>query len=355
MKSFFEGITILAIVVLAAAPLASCGGGGGGGSGIAPVVVTYEGLVSSVPAVNYVSDNLLVSSQVTAIRKYSGSGLIAQNTSLDTVASNHAHYLVINGLLSQPNYLTSLHNGIYGGHYEEPTLQLLGYTGASPQERATKAGYTGTVTELIIFGAATGTDCVNYLEDSVYHLIYLLSPIVDVGINFNPGNGSGSVCAIELGLSSNTKGQLPATGNQMFYPYNGQSGVQPTYNPQTEVPTPPSLTTSSQAGHPVVVSLYTLATPSLSGSDIVINTFSIKPASGVVSLPAQVLAYTGVNVTAFGQNGINDGNIPSAGIVALVPTSPLTPGTTYNVSFSANIQGQSSVNKTWSFTTGPQN
>ncbi len=352
MKCLFERITILALVVLAAAPLVSCGGGGGGGgSGIAPAV-TYEGLVSSVPTVNYVSDNFLVSSQVTAIRKYSRSGLIAQNTSLDTVANNHAHYLVINGLLSQPDYLTSLHNGIYGGHYEDPTLQLLGYTGASPQERATKAGYTGTVTELMIFGAATGTDCVNYLEDSVYHLIDLLSPIVDVGINFNPGKGSGSVCAIELGLSSNTKGQLPAAGNQMFYPYIGQSGVQPAYNPQTEVPTPPSLPTLSQAGHPVVVSLYTLATPLLSGSDIAISTFSITPASGV-SLPAQVLAYTGVKATASGPNVINDGNIPGAGFVVLVPTSPLTPATTYTVSFSANILGQSSVNKTWSFSTGP--
>jgi len=344
MKPQIKRIATFAPAGILAAALASCGGGGGGGGDTLPAL-TYQSLVNSVSTVTYTSDSLLVSNQITSIRQNAGAGLVAQNTSLDAAAGSHAAFLIDNSLVSNGAYLTSVQSGgILGGHYENSTLA--GYTGASPQVRATNAGYAGTVTELMIFGAATGNDCVNSLEDSVYHLIDLVSPFIDVGISFNAGTGSGSACAIELGVKSTTLGQLPAAGNQMFYPYAGQTGVQPTYYNQAEVPSPTTLT-GSPAGHPVVISLYTLARPVLSGSDVKISTFSITP-NGGSKLPAEILVYSGVT------GGTADINMPSAGFAVLVPHSPLSPNTTYDVSFSATVKGQV-VSKSWSFSTGNAN
>jgi hypothetical protein len=348
MTPHSKKITALVPTVLLVAALASCSGGGGGGG--APAV-THQSIVTSVPTVTYTSSNLLVSNQITPIRQDTGVGLLAQNTSLDKAASNHASFLVNNSLVSDAAYLTTLQpGGILGGHYENSALP--GYTGASPQARATAAGYAGTVTELMTFGAASGTDCMASLEDSVYHLIDLISPFMDVGLDFNAGTGSGSACAIELGVGSSTLGQLPAAGNLVLYPDAGQTNVLPTFYNQAEEPVPaPDL---ASAGHPVVVSLYTLATPTLSGSDIVIHTFSITPAtpSGAAALGVRVLVNTGV--TSDGPALTVNSVIPDAGFVVLLPTVPLAANTTYNVAFSATVKGQA-VSNTWSFITGAAN
>lgn len=339
-------ITALVPTVLLVAALASCSGGGGGGG--APAV-THQSIVTSVPAVTYTANNLSISTQITPIRQDSASGLLAQNTSLDKAASNHASFLVTNTLVSNAVYLTTdqAGTGILGGHYEDSTFP--GYTGVSPQARATAAGYAGTVTELMTFGAASGTACIASLEDSVYHLIDLISPFMDVGIDFDAGTGSGSACAIELGVGSSTLGQLPAAGNLVFYPDAGQTNVLPTFYNQAEEPVPASDLAS--AGHPVVVSLYTLATPTLSASDIVIHTFSITP-NGGAALGVRVLVNTGV--TSDGPALTVNSVIPGVGFVVLLPTAPLAANTTYNVAFSATVKGQA-VSNTWSFITGAAN
>jgi len=347
MKTHCRKIAALAATLLLAATLASCGGGGGSTS-VAGVSPGYQGVVTNPPAVTYLGSNLEVSNAVTAIRQGAGPGLFVQNTALDTAASSHASFLVNNDLL-QPGYLNVLQAGnIYGGHFENSALP--GFTGASPQARATAAGYIGTVSEIMTFGASTGTGCVDSLGNSVYHLIDLISPFIDVGISFNPGSGSGSACAIVLGVASSTLGQLPATG-LVFYPYDLQTGVPPNYYNSAEVPDPaPDLTQAMQTplGHPVAVSLYTLANPTLSGSDIVIHDFTITPNAGA----ARVLANTGVS--SDGPTLTVDSVIPRAGFVVLLPTAPLAASTLHDVSFSATVKGQL-VNLNWSFTTGAAN
>jgi hypothetical protein len=349
MTPHCKKIATLAPAVLLAAALASCGGGGSssGGGGVTPVV-THQITVTSVPVATYTStDNISISNQITPIRQGTGAGLLAQSTSLDNAASNHANFLVNNSLVSNATYLTTSFGGILGGHYENSALA--GYTGASPQARATAAGFPGTVTELVVFGAASGTDCVFSLENSVYHLIDLISPFVDVGIEFNAGNGSGSACVIELGVGSATLGQLPVAGSLVVYPDANQTNVLPTFYNQAEVPVPvPDL---PSAGHTVVVSLYTLATPTLSGNDILIHTFSITPNVGVAP-GVRLLANTGV--TSDGPILTVDDLIPGAGFVVLVPTAPLAANMAYNVSFSATVKGHA-VSKTWSFITGNAN
>jgi len=345
MKALPNKIATLVPILLLAA-LASCSKSEvSGETPPPPAPPGYQGVVTNPPAVTYSGDDKQVSDSVNTIRQGAGPGLFIQNTALDSAADNHTGFLVSNNLLL-PGYLNVVQaGGILGGHYESAALS--GFTGTSPQARATAAGYVGTVDEIMSFGAASGTDCAASLEDSVYHLIELISPFIDVGISFNPGIGSGSVCAILLGVGSSTLGQLPTSA--VFYPYDTETGVPPTYYNSAEVPNPaPDL---SSAGHPVAVSLYTLAAPVLSGSDIVIDTFSITP-SGGSALPVRVLAKIGV--TSTGPTLTVDDVIPRAGFVVLLPEAPLAANTLHDVSFSATVKGQL-VTKNWSFTTGAAN
>ena len=349
-KSFREIVTVAPIFLTAA--LVSCGGSSGGGSNNSVPAVTFHSIVTSVPTATYTADNLAISNQIASIRQgAAGTGLLAQNTALDTAAGKHAAFLVDNGLVSNAAYLTATQTGgILGGHYEDSTAAVkTNYTGASPLARATAAGYGGSVVELVTFGAASGTDCIASIENSVYHLIALVSPFVDMGIGFNAGT-SGSACAIELGVKSTTLGQLPAAA--VSYP-DGQT-VPPTFYNHAEFPIPaPDLST---AGHPVVVSLYTLTNPSLTASDIVIHAFSITKHGAAATLATvRVLAKTGV--TSSGANSpvlVVDDVIPAVGFVVLLPTVPLEANTTYDLSFSATVKGVS-VSKNWLFTTGNAN
>jgi len=357
MKHYFKKITTLAPTVLLAATLASCGGGGGSTTGSS---LTYQGIVTNIPTppLTYTAEEVNVLNQLTLIRP--GAGYLTPNTALDTAASNHVTYLISNSLLDAstfPGYLTTTYNGTLGGHYESTVLpnssNSTGFYGATPQARATTAGYVGTVAEVITFGATDGANCVDLLGDSVYHVIGLISPFIDLGISFDAGGGgNSSACAIEIGVASNTLGQLPATA-PVVYPYNGQTGVLPKFYNHAEDPVPAN--DLPFAGHPVVVSLYTLASPTLSGSDIVINTFSITPNPGT-ALAVRVLAKTGVtSMPITGPALTVDNVIPGAGFVVLLPTTgPLDPNQLYDVSFSATVKGQA-VSKTWSFTTGPAN
>jgi len=348
MKAHYRTITTLAATLLLAT-LASCGGSGVSSS--ASTGSGYQGVVTNPPAVTYTGEDLNVSNTVQAIRQAAGPGLFVQNAALDTAAGSHASFLVNNPGLLLPGYLNVLQAGsIYGAHFENSIL--VGFTGASPQARATAAGYVGTVSEAMTFGAPNGTACVDSLGNSVYHLIGLISPFIDVGISFNAGSGSGSACAIVLGVGSNTLGQLPTS--PVFYPYDLQTGVPPTYYNSAEVPDPAAdLTLAMQTplGHPVAVSLYTLANPVLSGGDIVMNAFSITP-SGGAALSVRVLANTGVTTT--GPALTVDNVIPRAGFVVLLPLAPLAASTLHDVSFSATVKGQPVINN-WSFTTGVAN
>lgn len=351
MKPLFSKTASLFPVILLTTTLASCGGGGGGGNAEAPVP-SFQGVVTSVPAVTYTAENLAISNGIVAIRQVAG-GLLAQNAALDTAAAKHAAFLVENNLVSNATYLaTPQTGGILGGHFEDSGASVMtNYTGASPQTRAAAAGYTGSVAEVMTFGSADGAACVASLENSVYHLIAMISPFIDIGVGFNAGTGSGSACAIEFGVKSTTLGQLPV--HATFYP-DGQINIAPTFYNQAEVPVPAS--DLPKAGHPVVASLYTLANPSLAASDIVMHAFSITKHGETTALTnVRVLAKTGV--TSDGANSptlVVDDEIPAAGFVVLLPALPLEANTAYDLSFSATVKGIS-VTKDWSFTTGSAN
>lgn len=327
--------------------LSACGGGG-----ITPPVdlpANYVGLVTSVPAANYASaEDARVVAGVNPLRSGAGAGLLAQSTVLDSAARKHADFLVGNQLVSNAAYLDALHEGVLGGHYENPALP--GFTGKTPQDRAKAAGYTGTAVELVLFGAASGAQCVASFENSVYHLGQMLSSSMELGLAFHAGNGSGSVCVLALGVPGNTAGQLPAEGQVVTYPYAGQTAVLPTFYNRAEAPMPvPDL---AVAGHPVLVSLYSLAVPTLQGSDIVVQNFALSTAADGKPVGARLLAKAGV--TSSGAALTADSNIAGAGTVFLVPTAPLSANTSYRVAFTATVKGKA-LSRDWAFTTGAAN
>ncbi|MGA8148533.1 MAG: hypothetical protein WB870_13330 [Gallionellaceae bacterium] len=295
-------------------------------------------------------DNLALFTQLNSIRQASGAGMVVQNPDLDTAASNHANYLVNNNFVTNVSYLNSSVDGILGGHCEDSSMP--GYTGSTPQARATAAGYalgtTGTVSELLSFGAASGSACGASIEDSVYHLVQLISPFVEMGLSFNGGIGSGPVCDIELGIAGSESGQLPASGSWVSYPADGQTNVAPKFYNQAESPVPaPDL---QLAGHPIVISMYNQSNPSLNVTDIILDTFTLT--SGGTPVNTRVLAQSGV--TSTGTAPTADANISGPGILVLLPTSPLNADTSYTVTFSATVKGVG-VDKSWSFKTGSMN
>lgn len=338
----FKLLSLLSLTVIAAS-LSACGGGGGGGTAIPPAA--FSGLIDVVPASNYeTSENGSAFDLINQIRSGAGAGKLAQSSALDLAAKSHTGYFMQNSDLDGA-YLGAMHEGVLGGHYEDPAKP--GFYGKTPQERATKAGYAGKVSELISFGAANSADCVESLENSVYHLAQIISPLyVDVGISFESSSAGGTVCALELGLPSTTLGQLPAAGSVAIYPYDEQTRVAPTFYNQAEAPIPaPDL---RRAGHPVAVSLYSMAAPALVGSDIVVKAFSMT-SNGGTPVTVRVLAKSGV--ASSGPALTFDDAIADAGVVFLLPTAPLAANTVYTVTFAATLKG-ASVSKAWSFTTG---
>ena len=354
MKHHYKKITSLAPTVLLAATLASCGGGGGGSS----TAITYQTAATISPATPgaYSPDEAAVYTQLQLVRP--GAGYLTPNTALYTAASNHVTYLINNSLLNAttfPGYLTTLYSGILGGHYESNTLPnsnpSTDFYGTSPQARATTAGYVGTVSEMMTFGPTSGTNCVDLLGDSVLHAINLVSPFVDLGVAYNAGgSGNSSVCAIEVGVASNTLGQLPANG-PVVYPYDGQTSVLPKFYNQAEIPV--SAADLPYAGHPVVASLYTMTAKTLNASAITVNTFSITPDGGSPLTGVRVLVSSGVQTS--GPTLTVDSNIPRPGFVVLLPEAPLDPSTLYHVSFNATVAGYPTYAMNWSFTTGAAN
>jgi hypothetical protein len=311
--------------------------------------------------------NVALAAQLNTIRQYSGAGLVAENTALDTAASNHANYLVVNNLTANASYLSQAVSGvspsILGGHYEAPNTTDA--TGIDPATRAYNAGYAGSassVGELLSIGASSATSCGASIENSVYHLIELISPFTDIGLSYNAGNGGGAVCDIELGVAASGS-QLPSAGNYVFYPGTAQSGVPPAFDNQAEAPVPaPDIT--SLAGHPIVFSLYNQTNTTLSPANIVLQHFTLTytdPSTGSQDpVSARVLTQSGVNTAGVTSptTPATDGNIPAPGMLVLLPTSPLLPNTTYTVTFAATINTTTpatTVNQTWSFTTGSTN
>ena len=317
----------LAACALAAALLAACGGGGDGGS--ASPAVEPQPVNPAVPAADYPDQaRLTLFQQLNTVRLGAGAGAARQHPLLDKAAANHLAYLRI--------------NSVSAGHAEQPGLQ--GFTGSSPGERVTAAGYAWSfVSEDLAWGSAfTPMQCLDLLLASVYHLASMLAEQVDMGVAFGPA-GSVNSCVFNFGVPLGGAPQLPASGVVKAYPYPGQRGVATTFVPSTESPNPMPDVGSRGVGQPVFVSMR--AQGASDGAGYTVSSFTLRDAAGT-AVASRLIANrtTGPDVTADPVRQLR------AGEVFLVPLAPLAAGSTYTASFSGS-NGSVPYAATWQFTT----
>jgi len=320
-------LRVFSSLMAVAAILSACGGGNSSTTSAATST-----LVTSVPTPTYAAGSvqLGIYEELNNLRSIVGSGLLAQNTILDTSAAAHLNYLNLNISTSLPT----------------SSIEVVGnpgYTGTTPTVRAQNAGYAtgGTVGELVdaFEGSASGSGCVAGWENSVYHMLILFSGVRDVGIAAGevslPNLGTTVVlndCVVDNGTL--VAFQNPASNVILVYPYSGQTGVTGSFNNQAESPAPaPDL---SGVGHPIGVQV---SAPISS-----INTFTLATADGTI-VPTRIL----VSAQTSGSLTVVDSNLNSNNAF-LVPISALASGTTYTVVFNAVVNG-ATVSNTWSFTT----
>lgn len=354
--------TLLAAVTVAA--LTACGGGGGGetaspGSPTSPApstpstptspstpanVVANEGTLQTVAGPSaYAPDSFEADIYATlnSVRHMAGAGYMSQSAQLDVAATAHAKYLETNQT---------------GGHEQDPSKP--DFYEVSHYSRIAKAGFdAGYATEVIggLSRNAKGSNCVFGLMNTVYHAAGLLSPTTNVGAGIGADGAGVPRCVVKLAAKSTERNvQVAPAGSLVAYPYDGQKDVYETFFVGYELPRPPAtLFPNMTAGTPVIVSMRNadfLNFEAAGTLSTVVTKFEIKDAQGNL-VPAAILANPGI--TGSGVK-LNADSLLSAGFAVLVPFSPLSPGVTYTVTFTATLKtGGAPLTKTWSFTTDP--
>jgi len=320
---------------------------------------SYIAAVTSVPTPTYSGDALALYQDINAVRSATGAGLLAQNTHLDTSATNHANYL-----LQNPTQMTAA----YPGPHEEVS-GTPGFTGGWPSDRDTAAGYTGGFgTEILVEFPWCGTgnacvvnvqSCFSGWENSAFHRAGMLSFSVEVGVAVAQ-NATSAVCVVEFGVpktdvGSYWVGQVPTAAT--VFPYAGQTGVETTWEPDTEGPNIAPDLGSQQTGIPISIEFLNTAIaqaiPATAAYSLTINTFSLTQQGSATPVSARIIAEAGTTagpgITLFAPGngaGLNDGLN-----AYLLPLAPLLPNTTYNAVFKGTVSGVA-VNLNWSYTTG---
>jgi uncharacterized protein YkwD len=339
------------LAAITCALVAACGGGGGGGGGVGvlptgspapaqpPPSATADGgqsstLVASVPPDTYgaSSEGHQAFALLNAERQRCGFGLLAQNAQLDAAAKAHADWQILNNQLS---------------HQETPGTP--GFTGATPAERVTAAGYTfggvgDEISALYYSGSIAGTGVfgVRALLALPYHQVGMLGGYRDIGIALRGSDelgttatfGPRTVQQFNLGFTRDAGRQEPASDQVLTYPCEGTSGIFFEITNETPNPVPgrdlrasplgPGLLVAVRTGQTLAISSATMQT--LSGN----NPVALRPTMTRDNDPNRVLA---------------------ANQALIIPDASLTPNTAYAARVAGTNDGVSFV-KSFSFSTG---
>jgi len=278
-------------------------------------------------------------------RLAAGAGAVNQSAALDTAAQAHASYLTTNMV------------AVGVTHEEDSTL--VGYYGATLSSRISKAGFSAGFSTEVIGGTGasmSAADCLYGLLNTVYHGAALLSQETSVGVGIGSDVAGVPMCVADMATAStDTLGQVPASGSFIAYPYGGQTNVFEIFYAGYESPRPPvSLFPNTTAGTPVIVRVRNadymnyLAAGTLK---VVVSQFVLKDAGGN-AVPSGILAAS--DVTAGTGVTLNADTNLDSGFAVLVPLSPLAKGQTYTYTFTASLKtGDTPVTITKSFTTNP--
>lgn len=245
-------------------------------------------------------------------RHLAGADPVSLQSQISAAAQAHADYLTL--------HQNAAHEEIYG---------LSGFTGQWSSNRMTYQGYKWSAAgEVISFGndAQAGVDS---LIAAIYHRFILLNPAYsEIGIG-DADHAISTLCqVIDLGQPADIS---PPAATMTLYPADGQTEVPTTFNSNDEIPDPAPnhglvgypVSIQFSAEHNVTLSSFTIRNNR--ASDPNLDTILLQPGSNS-SMP------------------LSNRNF------ALIPTSPLQADSTYEVFFSATVNGAPFVTS-WNFTT----
>jgi len=225
-------------------------------------------------------------------------------------ARNHSNYIGMNGW-------TLTHTETQG----HP-----GYTGVNFWDRLTYAGYTGSASFEVVHSVADAHEAItgqNGWINTLYHRIpFVAYGTKDFGFGADSGTG-GQTSTTDFGSGNSAPKTAMTT-----WPANGDTAVWTTFHNAYESPNP--LPNQQVAGYPITIS---------GGSAITLATHDVTANNAAV----QHIVMNSTNDTA--------GLIPTSQVY-LIPNNPLSKNTKYTVHVTGTVNGSTSYDMTFSFTTG---
>ena len=351
----FSSLNILsaAAILAIASAIAGCGGGGsdsngGGKTPAEPLATDVVPTTGTIQASAGTSTYTTASREADAfaalnlVRTSGGFGAVIQASAIDTAASRHAAYLLVNGAKTG---LVPIEDGFMSNFFA-----------VDPWERISRSGFpVNLAAESIGLAGASrdGGDCIRGLLKTPHQAALLLTPVTHVGVSFGTDPSGMPMCVVDLAqIASAPLAQVMPAGKVAVYPYDGQTDVLGTSNPDAEVPgLPNGQAPIAKGGTPVVVSIRNADYVNLNAAGSLgptVSKFEIRDASGAL-VPSSVWAES--LIWDAGVTVIHDSAL-LAGMMMLVPNVPLARNTLYTVSLRVTLAtGASPLTKTWTFKT----
>ncbi len=294
--------------------LTACGGGGDApapGVSPAPVAVISD---PNAPAFtgNTATDAI---NWFNFRRQQAGLPALARNTAIDAAAQGHSTYQGLNDTIT--------HVQVQG----KP-----GFTGVQESDRLRAAGYLlppsnyayGEVIDAR--GDTSGVAAAEDLIGAIYHRFLVMEPMYkEAGAGAATSASGATYMTVDL-AAIGLNGGLAANALAV-YPFSAQTGVPARVSSDAETPDPvPGI---NLVGYPA--SVHANLT-----SVVAVQAFTMAPRGGA-ALPVRLFVQA------------TDAETPPSA-AAIIPLSPLAPGTLYDVQFVGTVNG-TPVTRAWSFTT----
>ncbi|TFW09276.1 CAP domain-containing protein [Oxalobacteraceae bacterium OM1] len=303
--------------------LAACGGSGDSNAPAtsATPAATTQQPVSSQPAAAAASGAPVATGETATDglnwfnyrRQQVGIATFVRNSTIDIAAQGHSNYQKLNNTITHTQ-----------------TAGNAGFTGVTPGNRISAAGYNGGLSaygEVISSTSSTsGFGAAEDLVTAIYHRFVILEPVFRLAGTGSATSSGGTTYFTTDFIATNLSGGL-GNGKFVVYPVAGQAGVSRSFFSDNEVPDP--VPGKNEVGYPVSVHADITST-------VNVGTFTIQPRGGS-PLQTKLLSHS------------TDIETP-ASAAALIPLNPLSSNTTYDVSFTGTVDGVA-VSRNWSFST----
>ena len=307
------------LTLLIAALLTACGGGSGGNASDTSVTpLSPSAALAQLPGAPVATGDTATDgfNWFNYRRAMAGLPVLARNTLLDTAAQGHANYLRVNNTVS---------------HDQTPGAP--GFTGAQLLDRLAAAGYKLVTPyaygEVISSTSDTsGFYQAEQLVAAIYHRFVIFEPVFkEAGTGASTANGGYTYFTCDF-AADNGYGPGIGSGALITYPVAGQTQVPASFLSDNETPDP--VPGQNAVGYPISVHANITGT-------LTVQSFTVRQHGAASAMTVRLLTHD------------SDSDTP-ASAAAIIPLAVLSAATTYDVSFSGQVDGVA-ITRGWSFTT----